>query len=330
MGITRIRKLLLILFFVMAILFSGALAEAQDFKIKVTASLANVREQPNVSSPVIAVLSAGTIVDSAGKEENWYKIKLPADIQTAPAYGYIHQSIIKVVEETKVVIEKEKVGEKEPPKPVIQQDQREEPRLPAKAPVRLQPERKRAELGFKLTAGHAWPSSEFFSDSFSVEGGVWLEITKNIAVEFSGKMLSFDSLGETGGLSAGSLSTAAVSLGLQWRFFPEKALVPFITAGGSYCLNKFSLDSEIVDSWDDLGLAVDEECDDSLAFFGGVGVDFFMADNIALTAGIKHVTSTAKGSWSLVDQLTDTRASGDIDSVKLSSFVLQAGIRFLF
>jgi outer membrane protein W len=101
-------------------------------------------------------------------------------------------------------------------------------------------------------------------------------------------------------------------------------------AGGSYYLNKFSLASEIVGSWDDIGLTITEKCKNSLAFFGGAGLDFFIANNIALTGDIKYVISTAKGTWSLADQVTDTSVSGDIESIKLGAFVIKAGIRFLF
>lgn len=309
----------------------GLFAEASpNTTVRVKVQMANVRDSPDIKSSIIMTVKMGTIFEVADKMGPWYVVVLPKTGSGTRSSGYIHESVVEVVEESKEIPPKEEVIEEKPSKPVVQEEKKEETKLLRITPGYLKPERRRGKIGLKLTAGYPMPSSDFFSGSFSFDGGIYLGITNNIAVELTGGMFSYRSLGEPDSLSEGSLKTVAISLSIQGRFFSNKMLVPFIVAGGSYYLNKFSIDSKIVDSWEAVGITITERCENSLAFFGGAGLDFFVANNIALTGDVKYVIAKSKGDWTLADQATDTSVSGDIESIKLGAFVFKAGIRFLF
>ena len=84
-------------------------------KVRVVTSQANIRLKPDLQSAVISKVPLGGVLDVIKKEEDWYHIKLPADERGIVVTGYIHQSTVEVVEETKEISKEEKAEEKKPP-----------------------------------------------------------------------------------------------------------------------------------------------------------------------------------------------------------------------
>jgi hypothetical protein len=134
---------LILLVLVCFLLTFAERAEGEQAKLKVIVKRANVRLKPDLNSRVLKVVQEGTVIESEGKEQAWYKISIPADTPGFIISGYIHESVVTVVEDAqKEVQEKKQVegaGEKArkegetkkevPPKikPVI---------LPIEAPVK--------------------------------------------------------------------------------------------------------------------------------------------------------------------------------------------------
>jgi opacity protein-like surface antigen len=117
---------------------------AAGIKLRVAAEQANIRERPDITSPILQQLPEGATLEAERKEGEWYAVLLEKE-EGGSVLGYVHESLVVVVEplpaeppgEEQV---KEAKPEKERPaqKPVEQP--KEEPRsmLP---PVRPAPAR---------------------------------------------------------------------------------------------------------------------------------------------------------------------------------------------
>lgn len=145
-------------------------------KVKVITELANIRLKPDIGSIIIKQVPQGTILESTGKQGEWYRLKL-ASGEGQHAIGYVHESTVIVIErppqkkEIKEIpkerIEKEKTEEKSPPQPI--------PKIPA-AP---RPSKSRFELcvfgggnyisGGELNEG-AKGLADFYSFNLNIQG----------------------------------------------------------------------------------------------------------------------------------------------------------------
>ena len=87
--------------------------EAATVKIRVKASLANIRSGPAMVSAVIGQAPRGTVFESEAKEGEWFKVNLPPDKQGAVKAGYIHQSVVEIIEEPQKAAGQEEAAKKE-------------------------------------------------------------------------------------------------------------------------------------------------------------------------------------------------------------------------
>ena len=116
------------IFFIFAFAFLLALAfqaSAQPVKLKVSSEQANIRQKPDIGSALICQLSQGTILESSGKEGEWYLVEFTTE-EGGRVSGYVHESLVIVVEsETKeekiekIIKPEFKEPEKIPPKPTL-------------------------------------------------------------------------------------------------------------------------------------------------------------------------------------------------------------------
>jgi hypothetical protein len=73
-------------------LFVPALA-AQTGYLKVTVELANIRQRPDIGSPLVAQLPLDTLLESLGKDGEWYIVRFTAEDGKSLA-GYVHESLV--------------------------------------------------------------------------------------------------------------------------------------------------------------------------------------------------------------------------------------------
>ncbi len=113
------------------LIFSGlsAVLSAQEttvkmFKVKVAAEQANLRERPDISSAVVQQIPEGTILDAEKKEGEWYLVRYTLEDGGVIA-GYIHESLVTVIEPGKVP-ETQEVPKQEPERKP-QRERRESP-----------------------------------------------------------------------------------------------------------------------------------------------------------------------------------------------------------
>jgi hypothetical protein len=66
-------------------------------KLKVVAEQANIRLKPDISSIIIRQVPKGTILDSTGKENEWFRVFLPSNHEKSVS-GYVHESLVEPIE----------------------------------------------------------------------------------------------------------------------------------------------------------------------------------------------------------------------------------------
>lgn len=80
----------------LAYCFASSPAHAQS--LRVTAPEAAVRLQPNAQADVLIKITIGTLLESKGREGEWYAVLLPPDSQGLQRYGYIPATAVEVVQ----------------------------------------------------------------------------------------------------------------------------------------------------------------------------------------------------------------------------------------
>lgn len=63
--------------------------------VRVTSQRANVRLNPSTTSPVIATMPAGTVLDVESREGDWYRVSLPPDPSGFRRIGFLHLSVVE-------------------------------------------------------------------------------------------------------------------------------------------------------------------------------------------------------------------------------------------
>ncbi|MBC8359235.1 MAG: hypothetical protein H8E54_09885 [Candidatus Aminicenantes bacterium] len=133
------------LLFAISLLFLTA-AEAQEpiTKLRVVTEQANIRLRPDIGSIIIQQVPLGKILESTKKEGEWYLIRIQTELGEQ-ASGYVHESMVKVVERPpgakEEIVEqiepeiKEKAEEKPQVKPISKPPPT--PRLPSESQFEL-------------------------------------------------------------------------------------------------------------------------------------------------------------------------------------------------
>ncbi|MGE5741425.1 MAG: SH3 domain-containing protein [Candidatus Aminicenantes bacterium RBG_16_66_30] len=98
----------------------AALAEAaqnvpaRTTKVKVTAEQANLREKPDIGSSIVQQIPEGTVLDADRKEGEWYFVRYTLE-DGGVIGGWIHESLVQVVEQGGPVVEPPKKPEQGTP-----------------------------------------------------------------------------------------------------------------------------------------------------------------------------------------------------------------------
>lgn len=234
------RKDLSFIFFLMALLLLKSTQSARgqefDIKLRVVAEQANIRLEPDIASIIIRQLSQGTILESTGKEGEWYAVKLFPKEGT-PISGYVHESLVVVIESPPAVTEKpQKIQEEEKQKKEVEVEplEQEKPRIAPPPGIEAKTSREKKPRHFDFTL--------FGGGNYTV-GGDLNEGTLGL-VDFYSGILGISAKGDLKpvhyGFSLGgefSISlTSRLSLGFAIESFPSKkeSLADFSQAMQTY------------------------------------------------------------------------------------------------
>ena len=150
------RSLVLSAFALLAAFLVAGPAAAQEkpaptFKIVVTAEQANIRDTPDIGSPIVQQLPEGSILEAEKRQGDWYMVRFTRD-DGLVARGYIHESLVRELEKVPsapvetVRVEPVKRPE-EKPEPPVPEAERREPVRTDERPVPPPPAPRRAPEG---------------------------------------------------------------------------------------------------------------------------------------------------------------------------------------
>jgi hypothetical protein len=88
-------------------------AQVRPMKIKVTAEQANLREKPDIGSSIVQQIPEGTVLEADRKDGEWYFVRYTLE-DGGVIGGFIHESLVEVVE-TGAPVPETRAAEKEPP-----------------------------------------------------------------------------------------------------------------------------------------------------------------------------------------------------------------------
>lgn len=128
--------------------------------------------------------------------------------------------------------------------------------------------------------------------------------------------LSFLGLSRDGG----ELEQVPVLLTARTHFSTNPKVNPYVSAGVGYYFNSF--DSERVMAEWIYGAGADIDVDDSIGYHAGGGIEFFVADDFAISLDLKYI-------WNNVD--LDVNIAGvDDDNFDVNVFVAGVGFKYYF
>jgi outer membrane protein W len=290
-------------------------------KVSVKVPRANIRLMPTTQSSIIHQARSGVELIHIAKTGNWHRVNLAPNNEGIVLSGYIHKNIVDEIYETVAPPpEPKKIPEKEPE--VIEEEAKPEPESVQEIPT-LQTSSQGKYYWVGGGAGYTMPSESHFGKGINFSGTLGFGVTKHLAMELRVPYFQRDVIGTADGLSSGRLSSLSLMLSVQGRYPIKNRIVPYLVAGGDYHLNTFSLNEEIVNSWNNLGFNIHESVDHTFGFHFGAGLDFFLIENIVLNMDVRYYTANLTGERTLANQ-NGQETSGKIGNMQLNS--LQAGI----
>jgi outer membrane protein W len=289
-------------------------------KVSIKVRMANIRLMPSLKSAVIHQLPLGVELKPLGKSGNWHRVNLPPNPDGIILSGYIHGSIVNETFE-KIV--------PPPPEPAAFTEDEPEGLEEDSEPIKeIPPPVRTATPGLPIWigagAGYTMPSETSFGNgiNFGLTLGYW--ISRYLAVELRVPYFQSDVTGSIGRLSTGRFKSISLTMSVQARYPVKALIIPYVVGGGDYHLNKFTLDKEVVNSWNALGFDIEENVDHTFGFHFGGGLDYFLFRNLALNLDVRYYTASLKGDRHLADTISQKETSGTINNIKLNS--LQACI----
>lgn len=94
-----------IVLFMLSLLLTVVIGEAAELRLRVKVPNANIRLKPTTESMIISQIPVGAMLKSVGTVGEWYKIDLPPDKDGVVVTGYIHQTMVEIMEEVPQVPE---------------------------------------------------------------------------------------------------------------------------------------------------------------------------------------------------------------------------------
>jgi len=297
------------------LLFFTAIVQAETMKIRVIKN-ANVRLKPTTESPILATMPAGSILNSLGKFDAWFKVNLPPDDQGIILSGYIWEDLVEAIVES-VSPQAPQTITAPPPPPASAKQQ------PVYQPYSQPAAGSGLSFGLKLSGGMNYLSmadpnanlqgwTDFFTDiadpipfvsmtggfgsihwGMNFEGDIIILFNNSFGIAFGagfiqGKHGTDDSVDFTSIFGDETITDEMTVSAIPLRFglYVFLPMTPgakvFLNAGGGYYLAKWT--SAWRDEWNGNWETMNQEATaGGIGFHGGLGVIVDLTQNIALT-----------------------------------------------
>jgi hypothetical protein len=167
----------------MIIFVTFNIAYAEILRVRVIVSRANIRQKPSLQSSILTQVSKGITLPVIKVEGDWYFVKLPPDEKGTEITGYIHKSIVEVVEEVKEATREQKEKEvKEEKKVEVEKEAEKVSEKAIEKPLASQ-EKKTVEIA-KFIKGGKYFTPQIGINAWTIPFGVHFEygLTENIGI----------------------------------------------------------------------------------------------------------------------------------------------------
>jgi len=182
----------------------------------------------------------------------------------------------------------------------------------------------------RLGGGYAIPSPKNHEAGPFAGGQISINVSRNFVLEIGAFFVSSSPQGELNGLSKGKLYAYPLLLGLSYHFPVMRGVYLYLSGGGGYSFNRFTIDREIASFWKDYGFDLQEKIRNSALFYFGAGLEISLGSRLGLFADARYYLAKANGSWSFKDLESGTQMSGSLKNIKLDKILLGAGLTFGF
>ncbi len=158
--------------------------------------------------------------------------------------------------------------------------------------------------------------------SFEVSAGY--KLTGNLMLLLNAGYVAGNTDADAEDFSGGKLHTVPLELSVRYQLKKEGKLIPWLSAGGGYYLNGFSLDGNIKKSYSDQGFEVTESVKNRLGLTLGAGIDYAAGSSVTLVLSVKYVNMSSPAGWSIKDVRSGVTRKGEFDS-SLNQIRVMAG-----
>ncbi|MGD2294553.1 MAG: OmpW family outer membrane protein [Candidatus Aminicenantes bacterium] len=312
-------SVVLLLFLVFA--FSKT-ALAGDVQIRVITENANIRLTPDFNSTIIIQAPFGAVFNVTQQIKNWYSITLRDEESGDLILGYIHKSFVEEIRTEHLETQK---TEPPPQKKLLRRVR------PPRKPKALRHTPDIGKSGFGIRGGYTLFENDNYKENGSYGLSLSLGFVKFLSLEINGVYSEIPTVGSAEELQKGKLSLIPVQVGLFLRLPIANRFVPYMGGGiGYYYVYKFTVDSGVSETWNSLGFEIRENIESELGYHAALGMDVFMADNIALNIDARYCQVELDGTWSIRDTITDLEQSGEMKGLNFSRLTIGGGLKILF
>ncbi|MBD3414351.1 MAG: SH3 domain-containing protein [Candidatus Aminicenantes bacterium] len=91
--------LISLVFFIQFLFFGPvySITQKETPRLKVVTELANIRAEPDISSPIIHLADQGTLMDILGQDGPWYHVQITINDEKT-IQGYVHESLVETIQ----------------------------------------------------------------------------------------------------------------------------------------------------------------------------------------------------------------------------------------
>lgn len=158
----NLKKVFALMLFISFVFCLSDLIFALDKEVKVTVQSGNVRLKPSLQSTVVGKVPLGSTFKVIETQGEWFKIKLPPDGEGFVVSGYIHSSVVEIIEveepeekiepeeEQKVIKEEKEIKEAQTQKVISPPP----PPPPVKKPAPVYQDKKSSMFEISLVGGY--------------------------------------------------------------------------------------------------------------------------------------------------------------------------------
>ncbi len=315
-------------------------------EVKINGEKPAIRAAAEHSARILQVAQFAEILELNGKQGEWYRVVYPRS-DGIVLVGFVHQDQVDVLSISPleaVAVEPVTRQEKSQPSVPLKKEKKPKSEKPVEVapprgqPAESDPDPDQVEVqgpfsgggrlwGLGLNGGYALPSEGAYGGNPAFGLSLAYYLNSHMALEMSAYRTSSRVEESLEGLSAGRLTAFPLSISLLGRYPITDRVVPYGTAGAVFHFNSFRVCSRCLETWDALGIDIQERMENALGFQVGGGVDYMLGRALGLNVEVRYHFMKSGGTWAMTDRLSGLETSGELKDLNLNALVFRVGVK---